>query len=115
MPREEVVAYYRAASAVLVSSIQDGMNLVTKEAIASGRDDLAVLLSRWTGSASQMKEAIRFNPFNINEFADSIKIILELPKDEKKKRIQSMREKTQNYNIYDWIIDIFNSTLEFID
>lgn len=115
LPREEIISYYRAAGAVLVSSIQDGMNLVTKEAIASGKDDLAILLSRWAGASSHLKESILFNPFNINEFADSIKKVLDLSKEDKKQRISSMKDKVKNYNIYDWIIDIFSSTLEFID
>ena len=115
MAREALQSYYKAADAVLVSSIQDGMNLVVKEAIASGRDDLAVLVSKWAGSASQFTEGIRFNPYNINEFADSIQEVIELSKDDKKKRLTSMREKIKSYNIYDWIIDIFSSMLNFTD
>ena len=115
LSREALQSYYKAADAVLVSSIQDGMNLVVKEAIASGRDDLAVLVSKWAGSASQFTEGIRFNPYNINEFADSIQEVIELSKDDKKKRLTSMREKIKSYNIYDWIIDIFSSMLNFTD
>ncbi len=115
LSRDEVQAYYKAADAVLVSSIQDGMNLVIKEAIAAGDDDLGVMISRWAGASEQLKEAIRFNPYSINEFADSIKKMLELSKDQKKDALEKMREKIQKYNIYDWIIDIFSTTLQFIE
>ena len=115
LPRAELQSYYRAAGAVLISSIQDGMNLVIKEAIASGKDDLAILISKWAGASSQFREAIHFNPYNINESADSIQEVLELSKDEKKKKLFSMREKIKSYNIYDWIIDIFDSLLQFIE
>lgn len=113
--RDELLSYYKAAGAILVSSIQDGMNLVVKEAIASGKDNMAVLLSRWAGSSTELKESVRFNPFNINEFSDSIYEMLQLPDDVKKHNLASMREKIKNYTIYDWIVDIFTSSLNLID
>jgi trehalose 6-phosphate synthase len=115
LSRDELFGYYKAAGAILVSSIQDGMNLVIKEAIASGKDNLGVLLSRWAGASSQLKEAIRFNPYNVNEFSESIKKMLELSDETKKHNMSVMRSKIQNYNIYDWIIDIFNNLLNFLE
>ena len=113
--REQLLAYYKAAGAVLVSSIQDGMNLVVKEAITAGKDNMAVLLSRWAGSSTQLKESVRFNPFNINEFAESIFEMLQLSDDSKKRNLSVMREKIKNYTIYDWIIDIFTNALSYIE
>lgn len=115
LDRDDLLPYYKAAGSVLVSSIQDGMNLVVKEAITSGKDNMAVLLSRWAGASTQLKKSVRFNPFNINEFADSISEMLKLPDDIKKRNLHEMREKIKSYNIYDWIIDIFNNSLKIID
>src|SRR6185312_15366942 len=48
---EKVWTWYRAADAVIVSSLHDGMNLVAKEFVAAGREDAVLILSEFTGAA----------------------------------------------------------------
>jgi len=60
---------YRAADLCVVSSLQDGMNLVAKEFVACQIDERGVLiLSRFTGSAEEIDGAVLINPFNIDGF-----------------------------------------------
>ena len=56
---ELLAAIYRAADLCLISSLQDGMNLVAKEFVASRDDEQGVLvLSQFTGAARELHDAL---------------------------------------------------------
>jgi trehalose-6-phosphate synthase len=104
---EEIKPYYVLADICIVSSLHDGMNLVAKEYIASKRDlNGALILSRFTGAARELADAVQINPYSIEEFADAIKFSLEMPETEKKKRMENMRKIVRENNIYKWAGDI---------
>lgn len=104
---EEISPYYRLADLCIVSSLHDGMNLVAKEFIAA-RDDLSgiLLLSRFTGAARELTDAVQINPYAIEEFAESIKVAIEMPADEKRRRMVRMREIVSKNNVYLWAANI---------
>jgi len=100
---EEIMPYYTLADVCIVSSLHDGMNLVAKEYVASKRDSKGVLiLSKFTGAARELTEAVLINPYSIEEFADSIKFAIEMPLEEKRKRMENMRSVITNNNVYRW-------------
>jgi len=100
---EEIRPYYMLADLCIVSSLHDGMNLVAKEYVASKTDSSgALILSRFTGAARELTDAVLINPYAIEEFADAIKFTIELPPDEKKKRMENMRSIIRDNNIYKW-------------
>ena len=89
-----LAAVYRAADLCIVSSLQDGMNLVAKEFVACQVDERGVLLlSRFTGSAEEIEGAVLINPFNIDGFVGAIRTALEMPAHERKRRMHAMRSK----------------------
>lgn len=97
------LALLRACDLCLVGSLHDGMNLVAKEFIAANVDLKGMLiLSKFTGAARELKEAVLVNPYDIDSFADAIKDTIEMSQDEKKERIGKMRESIQENNIYKW-------------
>lgn len=100
---DEIKPYYALADVCIVSSLHDGMNLVAKEYVAA-KSDLkgSLILSRFTGAARELTDAVLINPYSIEDFADSIKFALEIPLDEKKRRMQNMRKSIQENNIYRW-------------
>ena len=106
-PPEEISPYFKLADICLVSSLHDGMNLVAKEYVAS-RTDLTgtLILSRFTGAAREFNDATLINPYSIEEFADAIKATIELPREEKKRRMENMRKIISENNIYRWAGDI---------
>src|SRR5580700_2406001 len=56
---QEIAEYYRAADICLVTSLHDGMNLVSKEFVAARNDVQGVLiLSRFTGASRELPDAI---------------------------------------------------------
>ena len=87
-----LVAYYRLADLTVVSSVNDGMNLVAKEYVASQVDESGVLLiSQMAGAAEELTDALIVNPYDAEGVADSIRHALEMPVDERRRRMRAMR------------------------
>jgi trehalose-6-phosphate synthase len=100
---EDLLTYYKAANACIVSSIHDGMNLVAKEFVASRVDEKGVLiLSKFTGSARELEQALLVNPIATDQFADAIKQALEMPAEEQTERMRKLRETVKQNNVYRW-------------
>jgi trehalose-6-phosphate synthase len=109
LPFDDVLAHYKAAHAVLVSSIHDGMNLVAKEFVASRADERGVLvLSRFTGSARELDRAILVNPMDTEGFAEALREALDMPEDEQAERLRRMRDVVRENNVYRWAVRIIN-------
>ena len=104
---ELLAGVYRAADLCLISSLQDGMNLVAKEFIASQVDERGVLLlSRFAGAAEEIDGAVLINPFNVDGFVAALSAALEMAPQERRKRMRRMRRRLANNTIYDWLESI---------
>jgi alpha,alpha-trehalose-phosphate synthase [UDP-forming] len=100
---EEVLPFYKLADLCIVSSLHDGMNLVAKEYVSAKSDASgALVLSKFTGAARELTDAVLVNPYSIEEFADGIKLALALPAEEKKRRMTNMRKIVSENNVYRW-------------
>jgi trehalose 6-phosphate synthase/phosphatase len=100
---ELLVAYYRLADLTVVSSVNDGMNLVAKEYAASQVDESGVLLiSQMAGAAEELTEALIINPYDAEGVADSIRQALEMPVDERRRRMHAMRTYLQAHDLHAW-------------
>jgi alpha,alpha-trehalose-phosphate synthase [UDP-forming] len=99
----QMMALHRMARFCVVNSLDDGMNLVAKEFVASRFDNDGVLiLSRFTGAARELTDAVLVNPFSIDETAEALRIVLEMPEEERAKRMQRLRSSVAENNIYRW-------------
>ena len=99
-----LAAVYRAGDICMVSSLQDGMNLVAKEFVAGQVDERGVLLlSRFTGAAEEIEGAVLINPFNIDGFVSAIRTALDMPAEERRRRMRRMRRRLQTNTIFDWM------------
>jgi trehalose 6-phosphate synthase len=98
-----VFRLYRAADLCYVSSLHDGMNLVAKEFVAS-RDDLrgVLILSRFTGAARELSEALIVNPYDIEAASGAILAAVEMAPEEQEERMRSMRALVAELNVYRW-------------
>jgi alpha,alpha-trehalose-phosphate synthase [UDP-forming] len=106
---------YRAADLCIVSSLQDGMNLVAKEFVACQLDERGVLvLSRFTGSAEEIDGAILINPFNVDGFVSAIRNALGMSPEERKRRMHRMRRQLNNSTIFDWLQSILQRSTEIM-
>jgi trehalose-6-phosphate synthase len=109
-----LMALRRMANFFVVSSLHDGMNLVAKEFVASRVDEDGVLiLSPFTGAARELPDALLVNPYAIDHFADSIKAAIEMPREERQKRMRKMRKVVEENNIYKWAADIITDLVKF--
>lgn len=100
---EEIRPYYFLADLCIVSSLHDGMNLVAKEYVATKSNlDGVLILSRFTGAARELTNAVLINPYSIEEFSDAIKFAIELPDEDKQKRMENMRKIVVENNVYRW-------------
>jgi trehalose-6-phosphate synthase len=99
----EIQRFYRTADLCLVTSLHDGMNLVAKEFVAARRDEQGVLvLSRFTGAARELPDALLVNPYDIEQTAEALRFALEMDIEERKNRMQHMRRVVRENNIYRW-------------
>jgi alpha,alpha-trehalose-phosphate synthase [UDP-forming] len=110
LPQDELVAFYRMADVAVVSSVQDGMNLVVKEYIASQGDEPgAVCLSEFAGAADEIGRSVPVNPFDTEGFAESLRLALDMPLEERRQRMDAMRKKLRSQTIYTWMADILRA------
>ena len=101
-PRQ-LVALYKAVDVMLVTPLRDGMNLVSKEFVASRTDEDGVLvLSEFAGAAAELAEALHVNPYDLDSVAQVIKNALSMPHEERRARIRALRQRVRAYDSYRW-------------
>jgi trehalose 6-phosphate synthase len=109
----EVERWYRAANLCLVTSLHDGMNLVAKEFVAARDDEDGVLiLSRFTGAAVELRDALLVNPYDIAGVAEAMHRGLEMDRGERRERMQRMRRQVMEHNIYRWAANVLGALRE---
>ncbi|HDK41660.1 MAG TPA: trehalose-phosphatase, partial [Nitrospirae bacterium] len=109
---EDLAVYYRMADIAVISSVYDGMNLVAKEFVSAQVDGKGVLLlSEFAGAAEELEGAILVNPYDIEEFSDSIKKALEMSVREKKSRMKTLQRQVKEKDVYTWIYDVLGQML----
>jgi trehalose 6-phosphate synthase len=107
LSQTSLLALRRLSSYAIVSPLHDGMNLVAKEYVASRFDEDGVLiLSPFTGAAQELTDALLVNPYATEFMADAIKTAIEMPLEERRRRMRQMRQVVRENNIYKWAADI---------
>jgi len=108
----EMIALYALSDVGLLTPLRDGMNLVAKEYVAAQSEKHGMLiLSEMAGAAAEMSESILVNPSDISQMADAIHEALIMPVEEKKRRIEAMRSRLRDYDVFSWADDIFRSAV----
>ncbi len=110
--RARLPGLYRASSVALVTPLRDGMNLVSKEFIASQdpEDPGVLVLSRFAGAAEQLREALLVNPYDIEATASSINLALQMPVEERRERYEALIKTIRRYDVH-WWCDNYLETL----
>jgi trehalose 6-phosphate synthase/phosphatase len=109
---EELTALYTACDLALITPIRDGMNLVSKEFVASRKDRQGVLvLSEMAGAANELTEALLINPNDVREIAIEIKNGLEMDKKEQERRMTAMQDRIRRYDVNAWASDFFDQLM----
>ncbi len=103
--REEIIKFYSHADVCVVTPLDDGMNLVSKEFVvssAASENPGMLVLSQFTGSAIDLTSALIVNPYDIDKVADAIRAALEMPKKEKASKMKRMTALLEENNVYEW-------------
>ncbi|MCR9141296.1 MAG: bifunctional alpha,alpha-trehalose-phosphate synthase (UDP-forming)/trehalose-phosphatase [bacterium] len=103
---EELLALYRHAQVLFVSSKRDGMNLVALEYIAAQdqRNPGVVVLSEFAGAASNLSHVTLVNPWNISESADRLAAVLALSAGERRERHAPVLKYLNKYDATNWAV-----------
>jgi alpha,alpha-trehalose-phosphate synthase [UDP-forming] len=103
----KLIALYRLARFCIVSSLHDGMNLVAKEFVAAREDgDGVLVLSEMAGAAQELGDAVIINPYDIDGFAARLGEAIDMPEEERRRRMQSMRRIVAGRDVFAWASDI---------
>ncbi len=98
-----VHAFLCMASACVVSSLHDGMNLVAKEYVAAREGgDGVLVLSEFAGAARELPDAVIINPYDTEQFADALRYALEMDPTERRARMERMRQVVEEHNVHRW-------------
>ena len=100
---EDIVALYRAADVMVVTPFRDGMNLVSKEYVATRFDHTGVLvLSEFAGAAHQLRHALLVNPYDITAVKNTILSAIAMGQDEARLRMRELRRAVKRNNAASW-------------
>ncbi len=113
VPRDELVAFFVASDVMLVTPLRDGMNLVAKEYVAC-RSDLggALVLSEFTGAASELKQAYQVNPHDTEGVKDAIEAALNQPVEEGRRRMRALRRQVLAHDVDRWARSFLDALAE---
>ena len=103
MPLQDVINLYRSSDVALVTPLRDGLNLVCKEYCAARVDDDGVLvLSEFAGAATEMGEAIKANPYDVQGLALAMERAITMAPSERRRRMQLLRERVKENDNMTW-------------
>ncbi len=103
---DEAVASYKHYDVMMVNAMFDGMNLVAKEGPLVNERCGVSILSENTGAHEELGEfALSVNPFDVQELADAIYSALTMPMENRRRRIEGLKEIVTARDPGDWIDD----------
>jgi trehalose 6-phosphate synthase/phosphatase len=106
---EEMLGLYTACDLALITPLRDGMNLVSKEFVASRKDKKGVLvISEMAGAARELTDALTINPNDIVEMSEKIKEGFEMSEQDQKGALENMQQRIANYNVITWANDFMD-------
>ncbi|MGB9695459.1 MAG: bifunctional alpha,alpha-trehalose-phosphate synthase (UDP-forming)/trehalose-phosphatase [Caldisericaceae bacterium] len=107
LPFEELTALYSLGDVLLVTPLMDGMNLVSKEFIATKQNGV-LILSECAGSYEELRNAIAVNPNDVEEIASSIDRALKMTDADKISINTPIQNYLNKYNINWWTEQFIN-------
>jgi trehalose 6-phosphate synthase len=102
--REQALAAMELCDVLLVNSREDGMNLVVKEwAVVSQRPGVAIISETAGVAATTGDNALLVSPLDIEGTARAMERALDMPDEERGRRLAKLRESVLSWNASDWL------------
>ncbi|EJW05110.1 alpha,alpha-trehalose-phosphate synthase (UDP-forming) [Edhazardia aedis USNM 41457] len=103
---EELCALYSVADVCCISSLMDGMNLVALEYVACQDSNKGVLmLSEFAGCASTLPGSVFFNPWNVDEIANTFEAVINMSQKERDDRHTINSNNVTKFTAVKWAKD----------
>jgi len=67
-----------------------------------------LILSRFTGAARDLTDALLINPYATDDFAETIREAIEMPKKQRQTRMRRLRHVVAQNNVYQWAGNIIS-------
>lgn len=114
-PQNELARFYHDADVGMVTPLRDGMNLVAKEFVAAQGDDNPgmLVLSKFSGAASSLVDAVIVNPYDIDGTAEATYRALRMPLAERRARARTMKESVNKNTAATWSASFLHDLEEF--
>jgi trehalose 6-phosphate synthase/phosphatase len=110
MSQHSLAALYRDADVALITPLRDGMNLVAKEYVACQIGEPGVLiLSRLTGAAESMHEALLVNPYDVDGVAAALHQALTMSLEERAERLARLQEREKQHDLHHWLSEFLTA------
>ena len=109
LDESQMAAWFRAADALVVTSLADGMNLVAKEFVAARGDlDGTLVLSEFAGAAQDLDGALIVNPYDIEAIKEAMVHALSMSRLERAARMNTMRDAVRHNDVHRWATTFLN-------
>ncbi len=102
--RSQALAGLMSYDVLLVNSLADGMNLISKEGPVINQRDGAIVLSETAGSFEQLRPGVvGVDPFDIDAVADGLEQALALDATEREEKADVVRRAIESHQLQDWL------------
>ncbi|MCL4461104.1 MAG: trehalose-6-phosphate synthase [Nitrospirae bacterium] len=110
LPQTHLSALYKMASGALITSTNDGMNLVAQEFLScQGNGDGVLFLSCHTGSAFALQDALQIDPYHPVYSARQLNTGLSESFGKKVQRNKVLNRQIEQMNLYGWVFRLFEN------
>ncbi|OQV06003.1 hypothetical protein CLAIMM_10647 [Cladophialophora immunda] len=102
---ELLAALYAASDICIISSIRDGLNLVSYEYAACQEENKGILMmSNYVGAIKTLPPSsmVTFNPWDTQRFAESINVALKMSEEERAERHQGIMKVVDTWTSAKW-------------
>jgi trehalose 6-phosphate synthase len=98
------VAAYQVADVLVVNAVNDGMNLVAKEAVLANSRDGVLLLSENTGAHEELGDhALTVHPFDVQQQADAMYRALTMPAAQRHRMLVDAAQTVRDNDVERWL------------
>jgi len=98
------VAAYQLADVLVVNAVNDGMNLVAKEAVLANSRDGVLLLSENTGAHDELGDfALTVHPFDLQQQADAMYEALTMDRVKRAELMAAAADRVRSNDVEQWL------------
>jgi trehalose 6-phosphate synthase len=110
------VASYQLADVLVVNAVNDGMNLVAKEAVLANARDGVLLLSENAGAHDELGEfAVTVHPFDLQQQADAIYDALMMERADRARMMAAAADRVRSNDVEQWLRTQLTDLADLID